>query len=61
MKKNKQINDDFHAIEYMRQVRIELTEQYLLDKNKYMDFLEKTMQDFKLRQKASGECHNLMA
>jgi hypothetical protein len=45
----------------MRQVRSELTEQYLLDKQKYLEFLEKAMRDFKFRQKANEKSHNLMA
>ena len=51
MKKNKQTETEFHAIEFMRQVRSELTEQFLVDKQKYLDFLKKAMDDFKLRQK----------
>ena len=52
MKKNKaRMEDEFHAVEFMRKVRCELTEQYLLDKQKYLDFLKKAMEEFKLRQK----------
>jgi len=52
MKKNKaRMEDEFHAVEFMRKVRGELTEQYLLDKQKYLDFLKKAMEEFKLRQK----------
>ncbi len=54
MKKNKaRMEDEFHAVEFMRKVRCELTEQYLLDKQKYLDFLKKAMEEFRLRQKAT--------
>ncbi len=51
MEKNKQTENEFHAVEFMRQVRSELTEQFLQDKQKYFDYLKKAMKDFKLRQK----------
>ena len=41
----------FHAVDFMRQVRSELTEQFLQDKQKYFDYLKQVMDDFKLRQK----------
>ena len=47
------MEDEFHAVEFMRKVRCELTEQYLLDKQKYLDFLKKAMEEFRLRQKAT--------
>ena len=53
MEKNKQIEEEFHAVEFMRKVRSELTEQYLQDKQKYMELLKKVMEDFKLHQKKS--------
>ena len=40
----------FHAVDFMRQVRSELTEQFLQDKQKYFDYLKRAMEDFKLRQ-----------
>jgi len=54
MEKNKQIDGEFNAVEFMRKVRSELTEQYLQDKQKYMELLKKVMEDFKHRQKKSG-------
>ena len=51
MKKNNKTENDFHAVEFMRKVRGELTEQFLKDKQKYLDFLQKALEDFKLRQK----------
>jgi len=42
---------DFHAVDFMRQVRSEMTEQFLQDKQKYFDYLKRVMEDFKLRQK----------
>ena len=51
METNKKTEEEFHTIDFMRQVRSELTEQFLQDKQKYLDYLKKTMEDFKLRQK----------
>ena len=48
--KNKNIAADFHAVDFMRQVRSELTEQFLQDKLKYFDYLKLAMEDFKTRQ-----------
>lgn len=50
-KKNKNTTAEFHAVEFMRQVRRDLTEQFLQDKKKYFDYLKRAMDDFKLRQK----------
>ena len=47
----KKTEKEFHAVDFMRQVRNELTEQFLQDKQKYLDYLKKTMEVFKLRQK----------
>lgn len=49
--KNKNTTAEFHAVDFMRQVRSELTEQFLQDKQKYFDYLKRAMDDFKLRQK----------
>ncbi len=49
--KNKYTAVDFHAVDFMRQVRSELTEQFWQDKQKYFDYLKRVMEDFKLRQK----------
>jgi hypothetical protein len=51
METNKSTEKEFHAVDFMRQVRSELTEQFLKDKQKYLDYLKTTMEDFKLRQK----------
>jgi len=50
MKTNKKTDKEFHAVEFMRKVREELTEQYSQDKQKYLEYLKKSMQDFKLKQ-----------
>lgn len=41
---------DFHAVDFMRQVRSELTEQFLNDREKYLLYLKKVMEEFKLKQ-----------
>jgi hypothetical protein len=48
---NKNTSVDFHAVDFMRQVRNELTEQFLQDKQKYFDYLKQSMKNFKVRQK----------
>ncbi len=48
--KNKNTTVEFHAVDFMRQVRSELTEQFLQDKQKYFDYLKRAMDEFKLRQ-----------
>jgi hypothetical protein len=54
MEKSKQPEKEFHAVEFMRQVRSELTEDFLNDKQKYLRDLKKAMENFKLRQKLSN-------
>lgn len=49
--KNKNTTAGFHAVDFMRKIRSELTEQFLQDKQKYFDYLKRVMDDFKLRQK----------
>lgn len=49
--KNKNATTDFHAVDFMRQVRSELTAEFLQDKQKYFDYLKRVMKEFKLRQK----------
>lgn len=41
----------FHAVEFMKEVRSELTTKFLKDKSAYLDELKKAMKDFKVRQK----------
>ena len=52
--KNNNNDKDFHAVDFMRQVRSELTEQFLKDKQKYLDYLHQVMADFKKKQSASA-------
>lgn len=35
----------------MRQVRGDLTEEFFQDRQKYLDYLKKAMEEFKVRQK----------
>lgn len=49
--KNKVVEPEFHAVDFMRKVRLELSEKYLQDKEQYMKDLKKAMEDFKCRQK----------
>ena len=47
---NKANQKEFHAVEFMREVRSELSEKYLQDKSQYLEDLKKAMADFKRRQ-----------
>ena len=53
MKNSNKDKQDFHAVEFMRQVRNELTELFLKDRQKYLDYLKQTMADFKQKQKSA--------
>lgn len=50
--KNSITKEEFHTVDFMRKVRNELSEEYLTDKQKYLENLKKVMADFKARQKA---------
>lgn len=54
METNKKADKEFHAVEFMKQVRSELTALFLQDRQKYLEYLKKTMEDFKLRQQKAG-------
>lgn len=45
-----ELEKDFHAVDYMRQTRNKLSELYLTDRQKYLEYIQKAMADFKLRQ-----------
>lgn len=47
----KEFNKEFHAVEFMKEIRSKLTEQYSEDRIKYSTFLKQSMEDFKKRQK----------
>lgn len=50
MKTDKKADREFNTVEFMQQVREELTKQFSQDKQKYLDYLKKSMKDFKLKQ-----------
>lgn len=50
MQTNKKLNEEFHTVDYMRQIRNQYTDNFFADKQKYLDQLKKAMQDFKLKQ-----------
>jgi hypothetical protein len=49
MKKNKQ-DKEFHVMEFVRNVRAEMNELYLQDKQKYISALREASADYKLRR-----------
>ncbi len=52
MKTNNNIDSkDFHAVEFMRQVRAEMTELFFKDKKKYLEYLDQAMKEFREKQK----------
>jgi|GEM_PF-902719 len=48
---DKKANTDFNSVKFMRQVRDEMSKEFIKDKKKYLLNLEKAMKDFKSRQK----------
>lgn len=46
---------EFHAVEFMRQVRNELSELYMLDKKKYLNNIKTVMDDFLALRKSLTE------
>ena len=40
----------FKAVDFMREVRNELSKEFLKDKNNYMKHLKESLEDFKLQQ-----------
>jgi hypothetical protein len=55
MKNNNKHVEEFHAVEFMRKVRSELTEQFFQDRKIYLIYLKRSMEEFKLKQK---QIHN---
>lgn len=49
--KSETIEKEFHAVDFMRKIRSEMTEQFSNDRKKYLEYLKKAMEDFKLKQK----------
>lgn len=47
----KNMDNEFHAVDFMRQVRSELSQKYLHDKEQYLQDLKNAMKDFKRKQK----------
>lgn len=54
MEKSKHKLKEFHAVEFMREARNELTQKYLNDKQNYLDYLKKSLEEFKARQKKAN-------
>lgn len=56
MKTNNKPDKHFHAVAFMRQARSEMTEQFLQNRQKYLDYLKQTMNNFKnLQKKVAAE------
>ena len=47
---NKTSDKEFHAVDFMRQVREKLSAQYQADKQKYLERAREAMAAFKLQQ-----------
>jgi hypothetical protein len=54
---NKNVGNEFHAVDFMRQVRSELSKKYLQNKEQYLEDLKKAMADFKLKQEKAYSQH----
>ena len=50
MKAKTKIKKEFKAVDFMREVRNELSEEFLKDKKAYLKSLKNVMADFKLKQ-----------
>ena len=48
--RNNKINNQFHAVDFMRQVRGELSKKHLEDKEQYLLDLKTAMESFKRKQ-----------
>ena len=46
---NKTIDNEFHAVKYMRQIREKFSAQYQTDRQKYLERAKEAMEAFKLR------------
>ncbi len=53
----KNTEGEFHAVDFMRQVRSELSEKYLQDKEQYLRDLKNAMEDFKRKQEKAYSQH----
>lgn len=51
---NNTTDKDFHAVSFMRKVREKLSEQYQIDRQKYLERARQAMEAFKLRQTNAG-------
>ncbi len=49
-KTNRTVENEFHAVGFMRKVRFDLSEKYLQNKQQYIKDLKKAIEDFKRRQ-----------
>lgn len=57
---NRIADAEFHAVDFMRKVRRELSEKYLQNNEQYIKDLKKALDDFKCRQeKAYGQSLDL--
>lgn len=45
---------EFHAVEYMREIRSKLSELALRDRQKYKDYLNKAMEEYRNRRKEAN-------
>ena len=50
MKTKTKLKKEFKAVEFMREVRNELSEEFLKDKKKYLKSLKDAMSNFELQQ-----------
>jgi hypothetical protein len=57
---NKNTGSEFHAVDFMRQVRSELSKKYLQDKEQYLRDLKNAMEDFKRKQGKAYSQHEAL-
>lgn len=57
---NKNTDNQFHAVDFMRQVRRELSKKYLQDKDQYLQDLKTAMENFKRKQEKAYSQHGYL-
>jgi hypothetical protein len=48
------MDNEFHAVDFMRQVRSDLSQKYMQDKDRYLQDLKTAMEDFKRKQEKAN-------
>lgn len=58
--RNKNTDNQFHAIDFMRQVRSELSKKYVQYKDQYLQDVKTAMENFKRKQEKAYNQHGYL-